>query len=208
MLAIVNPFTDPYWGNPENLANLLWVIRRPSALRRIVCGVLGKFMGRANTNFVACFTVFASFVLSCLTVWAVGAQSTQFISPASGVPVRWALWLDLGRWFSAGDFSAHYGFLVDRLTAAVLMVITGIGFLIHLYSTEYMEHDDGYWRYFAYLNLFVAMMLTLVMADNLVLLFVGLGGRGPLQLPPDRLLVPRHGEGLGRPQGVHHQPHR
>jgi NADH-quinone oxidoreductase subunit L len=178
MLAIVNPFTDPYWGNPENLANLLWVIVALPLFGAFVCGVLGKFMGRANTNFVGCFTVFASFILSCLTVWAVGAQSTQFISPASGVPVRWALWLDLGRWFSAGDFSAHYGFLVDRLTAALLMVITGIGFLIHLYSTEYMEHDDGYWRYFAYLNLFVAMMLTLVMADNLVLLFVGWEGVG------------------------------
>ena len=47
-------------------------------------------------------------------------------------------------------------------------MITGVGFLIHLYSTEYMEHDEGYWRFFAYLNLFVAMMLTLVMADNLV----------------------------------------
>ena len=90
----------------------------------------------------------------------------------------WALWLDLGRWFAAGDFSAHYGFTVDRLTAALLLVITGIGFLIHLYSTEYMEHDEGYWRYFAYLNLFVAMMLTLVMADNLVLLFVGWEGVG------------------------------
>jgi NADH-quinone oxidoreductase subunit L len=76
----------------------------------------------------------------------------------------------------AGDFSAHYGLTVDRLTAALLMVVTGIGFLIHLYSTEYMEHDAGYWRFFAYLNLFVAMMLTLVMADNLVLLFVGWEG--------------------------------
>ena len=178
MLALVNPFTDAFPGAPENLANLLWVIVALPLAGAFLCGVLGKFMGRANTNFVACFTVFASFVLSCLTLWAVGAQSTQFISPASGVPVRWSLWLDLGRWFSAGDFSAHYGFLVDRLTAALLMVVTGIGFLIHLYSTEYMEHDDGYWRFFAYLNLFVAMMLTLVMADNLVLLFVGWEGVG------------------------------
>src|SRR5205085_6338238 len=54
----------------------------------------------------------------------------------------------------------------------------GVGFLIHLYSTRYMEHDEGYWRYFAYLNLFVAMMLTLVLADNLVLLFVGWEGVG------------------------------
>ena len=149
MLALVNPFTDPFPGAPENIANLLWVIVALPLAGALVCGVLGRFMGRSNTNFVACFTVGASFVLSCLAVWAVGAQSTQFVSPASGAPVRWALWLDLGRWFSAGDFSAHYGFLVDRLTAALLMVITGIGFLIHLYSTEYMEHDEGYCRFFA-----------------------------------------------------------
>src|SRR5215469_12691179 len=94
-------------------------------------------------------------LLSVLAVWAVGSQSTLYMSPASGALVRWSLWLDLGRWFSAGDFIAHYGLTVDRLTATMLMVITGVGFLIHVYSTEYMEHDDGYWRYFAYLNLFV-----------------------------------------------------
>src|SRR5690606_33843844 len=81
-------------------------------------------------------------------------------------------------WFSAGDFTVNYGLHVDHLTGILLLVITGVGFLIHLYSTEYMSHDKGYWRYFAYLNLFVAMMLTLVMADSLVLLFVGWEGVG------------------------------
>ena len=60
----------------------------------------------------------------------------------------------------------------------MLLVITGVGFLIHLYSTEYMSHDDGYWRFFAYLNLFVAAMLTLVLGDSLPLLFVGWEGVG------------------------------
>ena len=69
----------------------------------------------------------------------------------------------------------------DHLSGTMLLVITGVGFLIHLYATEYMSHDAGYWRFFAYLNLFVAMMLTLVLADSLVLLFVGWEGvgRGP-----------------------------
>ena len=177
LAAIPNPFVDPF-PTPGAIADLLWVIVALPLAGAFISGVLGKFIGRANTNFIACFSVFGSFCLSLLAVWAVGSQSTQFISPASNLPVKWALSLDLGRWFSAGDFSAHYGFLVDRLTAALLLVITGIGFLIHLYSTEYMEHDEGYWRYFAYLNLFVAMMLTLVMADNLVLLFVGWEGVG------------------------------
>jgi len=67
---------------------------------------------------------------------------------------------------------------VDHLSGIMLLVITGVGFLIHLYSTSYMEHDESGWRYFAYLNLFVAAMLTLVLADNLVLLFVGWEGVG------------------------------
>ena len=173
-----NPFVDPFPGAPENIAALLWAIIALPLAGAFLCGVLGRFMGRANTNFVACATVAGSFLLSVCAVWAVGSQATQYTSPASGAPVRWALWLDLGRWFAAGDFSVHYGLTVDRLTAAILLVVTGIGFLIHLYSTEYMEHDEGYWRYFAYLNLFVAMMLTLVLADNLVLLFVGWEGVG------------------------------
>src|SRR5215471_15869947 len=177
LAAFINPFTDPF-PSPDGIASILWVIIALPLVGAFLCGVLGKFMGRANTNFLACATVGGSFVLSVFATWAVGSQSTQFISAASNLPVRWSLWLDLGRWFSAGDFSAHYGFLVDRLTAALLLVITGIGFLIHLYSTAYMEHDDGYWRYFAYLNLFVAMMLTLVMADSLILLFVGWEGVG------------------------------
>jgi NADH-quinone oxidoreductase subunit L len=95
-----------------------------------------------------------------------------------GDPTRYAISQDLGTWFIAGSFKVNFGFLVDHLSGTLLLVITGVGFLIHLYSTSYMEHDDGYWRYFAYLNLFVAMMLTLVMADNLVLLFVGWEGVG------------------------------
>ncbi|HVP60496.1 MAG TPA: proton-conducting transporter membrane subunit [Myxococcaceae bacterium] len=179
MLALMLDFLNAqYPWSPQAIANLLWVIVALPLVGAFLCGVLGKFMGRANTNFLACATVAGSFLLSAIAVFAVGTRSTEFVSPASGTPVYWALWLDLGRWFAAGDFSAHYGFMVDRLSGALLLVITGIGFLIHLYSTEYMEHDEGYWRYFAYLNLFVAMMLTLVMADNLVLLFVGWEGVG------------------------------
>jgi NADH-quinone oxidoreductase subunit L len=177
LAAIPNPFTDPF-PTPDGIASLLWVIVALPLAGAFLCGLLGRFMGRANTNFLACATVGGSFLLSLVAVWAVGYPSGQFTSPASNQAVRYALSLDLGRWFAAGDFSVHYGFLVDRLTAALLLVITGVGFLIHLYSTEYMEHDEGYWRYFAYLNLFVAMMLTLVMADNLVLLFVGWEGVG------------------------------
>src|SRR5215813_2714760 len=160
------------------ISESLWMIIALPLAGAFVCGVFGRFLGRSNTNFIACGVVLGSFLLSALATWAVGDPRASFTSVGDGTLVRYALAQDLGRWFGAGDFSAHYGLTVDRLTAAVLLVITGIGFLIHYYSTEYMGHDEGYWRFFAYLNLFVAMMLTLVMADNLVLLFVGWEGVG------------------------------
>jgi hypothetical protein len=75
-------------------------------------------------------------------------------------------------------FSVDWGFLLDPLSSVMILVITGIGFLIHVYSTGYMAHDNGYYRFFGYLNLFVFFMLMLVLANNYVLLFVGWEGVG------------------------------
>ncbi len=75
-------------------------------------------------------------------------------------------------------FSADWGFLLDPLSAVMILVVTGIGFLIHVYSTGYMAHDNGYYRFFGYLNLFIFFMLMLVLANNYTLLFVGWEGVG------------------------------
>ncbi len=75
-------------------------------------------------------------------------------------------------------FAADWGFLLDPLSAVMILVVTGIGFLIHVYSTGYMAHDNGYYRFFGYLNLFVFFMLILVLANNYTLLFVGWEGVG------------------------------
>jgi NADH-quinone oxidoreductase subunit L len=88
------------------------------------------------------------------------------------------LQLHLWTWMEVGNFSADVSFYVDGLTLVMMSVITGVGFLIHLYSAEFMEDDASYSRYFAYLNLFVAAMLILVMADNLLLLYLGWEGVG------------------------------
>ena len=72
----------------------------------------------------------------------------------------------------------------------MMLVVTGVGFLIHVYSVGYMEHEGGYYRYFAYLNIFMFFMLTLVMANNYSVDVRGLGGRGPGVVPADRILVP------------------
>jgi NADH-quinone oxidoreductase subunit L len=81
-------------------------------------------------------------------------------------------------WIQSGDFRVGVDFAVDRLTAVMLLVITGVGTLIHVYSAGYMEHDSGYARYFAYLSLFLFFMLTLVLATNFLVMFVGWEGVG------------------------------
>ena len=169
---------------PEVFAPSLGLIILLPLLGAFVCGVFGKWLGRANVHLVACSAIAGAFVLSLMAFWATSdAAGGRVVSMpnAFGVDrdvVRYAIAHDYGTWFAAGDFRVNFGLLVDHLSGILLLVITGVGFLIHLYSTSYMEHDDGYWRFFAYLNLFVAAMLTLVMADNLVLLFVGWEGVG------------------------------
>ncbi|MGH9785557.1 MAG: proton-conducting transporter membrane subunit, partial [Terriglobia bacterium] len=73
---------------------------------------------------------------------------------------------------------ADWGFLLDPLSAVMILVVTGVGFLIHVYSVGYMAHEGGYYRFFGYLNLFMFAMLTLVLANNYLLLFVGWEGVG------------------------------
>lgn len=86
--------------------------------------------------------------------------------------------ITLWRWLAVDTFSASIAFYVDGLTVVMMAVITGVGFLIHLYSLEFMAEDQSFSRYFAYMNLFVAAMLLLVMADNLLLLYLGWEGVG------------------------------
>ncbi len=84
----------------------------------------------------------------------------------------------LGPWIVTSGFRVDFSFLLDPLTLVMLLVVTGVGFLIHIYSVGYMAHEEGYWRYFAYLNLFMFFMLTLVLAENFLLMFVGWEGVG------------------------------
>lgn len=89
-----------------------------------------------------------------------------------------AIFADLFSWIETGSFSVDIAYQVDQLSILMTLVVTGVGALIHLYSIGYMWHDDGYWKFFAYLNLFIFAMLNLVLADNLLLLFLGWEGVG------------------------------
>ncbi|MCY3487308.1 MAG: proton-conducting transporter membrane subunit, partial [Bacteroidetes bacterium] len=81
-------------------------------------------------------------------------------------------------WMGVGDFSVDIAYRVDQLSLIMTLVVTGVGALIHLYATGYMAEDRSFWKFFAYLNLFIFMMLNLVLADNLLLLFLGWEGVG------------------------------
>jgi len=89
-----------------------------------------------------------------------------------------ALIVTFFRWFDVGSLVVDFSYRIDQLSIVMMLVVTGVGFLIHLYSMGYMAHDEGYWKFFSYLNLFIFAMLNLVMANNLLLLFLGWEGVG------------------------------
>ena len=120
--------------------------------------------------------ILASFLLSVGAVWQLSSQperTKQLIQFTwiAGLPFHMANG-------QLATFSIDWGFLLDPLSSVMILVITGIGFLIHVYSTGYMDHDNGFYRFFGYLNLFVFFMLMLVLANNYALLFVGWEGVG------------------------------
>jgi len=115
-------------------------------------------------------------------IFSVGAVRQLATLPERSHQVIQFTWL-AGLPFHMADgrlarFTADWGFLLDPLSAVMILVVTGIGFLIHVYSVGYMAHDNGYYRFFGYLNLFVFFMLMLVLANNYALLFVGWEGVG------------------------------
>jgi NADH-quinone oxidoreductase subunit L len=162
--------------DPAVAGRALWLIIALPLLGAFVSGVFGKILGRANVHLVALGAVGGSFLVSLLVFWTI--NDVHAAAPSAMGPVPYAVGGDFGTWFQAGGFRVNLGLVADHLSGSMLLVITGVGFLIHLYATGYMAHDPGYWRFFAYLNLFVAMMLTLVLADSLPLLFVGWEGVG------------------------------
>ncbi len=107
------------------------------------------------------------------------------MSPPSGGAYTQVLWT----WISTGGFTPQIAFYLDALSLVMMLVVSFVSFVIHLYSAEFMLDDEGYSRFFAYMNLFVASMIILVLAEQSPAVVPGLGGRGPVQLSADRLLV-------------------
>ena len=130
-----------------------------------ICGIAGKWLPKALLYSVALCTVLLSFLIGLHAFAHLGEQGDLFHELAFN-------------WFSAGNLRVDMAFTLDRLSGPLTLVVTGVGFLIHVYSVGYMDEDPGYWRYFSYLNLFIAAMLTLILGDNLVAMFIGWEGVG------------------------------
>jgi NADH-quinone oxidoreductase subunit L len=139
----------------------------------VINAFLGRRLPKSVSGGVACLAIIGSFVLSFLVVHGVGAGG-DLVHHAE--PVRQRLFT----WLPSGELQIPLEFYLDRLSALMILVVTGIGSLIHIYSTGYMheESDSEYARYFSYLNLFASFMLVLVLGANFPVMFVGWEGVG------------------------------
>ena len=147
-----------------------WLIALPLAGALLLL-FFGKRVGRVS-GLVASGAIGAAFVLGVI-------QFLRLLGvDAHGEHNARAAVYEGFEWIAAGSFEVGFDLLVDQLSMVMVLVVTGVGTLIHVYSIGYMHDDPRYPRYFAYLNLFVASMLLLVLADNVLLLYVGWEGVG------------------------------
>jgi NADH-quinone oxidoreductase subunit L len=142
----------------------IWLIPLLPLAGFIINGVGRNALPKSIIGFIGSFLVLISFGLSLAAFFQV--KSTGAIN------------VSLFNWFSVGNIKIPFAFLVDQLSAIMLLIVTGVGFLIHLYSVGYMKEDEGYGKFFAYLNLFVFFMLLLVLGSNYVVMFIGWEGVG------------------------------
>ncbi len=171
---------------PEDDFSLIAVVLGMPLLGAAVNGIWGKRLGKEAVRMMALTAVGVSFLAAVVTFLDLGRAVAASEHVEDGkrvlehVRLSWTAWewmhTNGGR--SASGIPIALKFSVDALSSVMMLVITGIGFLIHLYASSYMEKDNGYARFFCYLNLFIFAMLTLVLADNLPVLFIGWEGVG------------------------------
>jgi len=147
----------------------LWIVPLLPLLGAAINGLFGKNWSKTVVNSVALGSTGISFVCA---LEAVREFLEYFAQYHTGFRKEFFDWI------VAGSFRAGFDLQLDQLTVVMMLVVTGVGFLIHIYSTGYMAHEGGYYRFFSYLNLFMFFMLILVMAANYSLLFVGWEGVG------------------------------
>src|ERR1700728_648465 len=144
----------------------LWLIPALPFLGFLINGIFGRKFPKPLINLIAVLSVVLSFG------WVMKVFMTAGDLAATPVVEHYFTWMKIGQ------FQVGWDFTVDKLTMIMLMIVTGVGSLIHIYATGYMAHEEGYYRFFAYLNLFMFFMLNLVLAGNYLILFVGWEGVG------------------------------
>jgi NADH-quinone oxidoreductase subunit L len=148
-------------------ASYLWLIPLLPFTGFLINGTVGRKLPRALVSAVA---LICTAIPAILVVWLWAAMKAPGAPEAMGIISQ--------PWIVISGFQVDFALNVDHLTLIMLGVVTGVGFLIHIYSVGYMAHEEGYWRFFAYLNLFMFFMLILVLAESFLLLFVGWEGVG------------------------------
>jgi len=143
----------------------LWLIPLVPFAGFLVNGLIGRKLPKLLVTAIALICTLIPFLLVAKIWLEFSSVTTPYIE-------------HLGTWIWTGAFHADFDLQLDQLTMVMLLVVTGVGFLIHIYSVGYMAHEEGYWRFFAYLNLFMFFMLTLVLSENFLLMFVGWEGVG------------------------------
>ena len=150
------------------LFDYLWLALVFPALGFLYCAILGARFPSRWAGYVGSGAIGISFVVVLVRLFSL-----------LGLPESSRIKSDvLYTWFAGGDLVVPMGLLIDPLSITMGLVVTGVGFVIHVYSTGYMSGDDGYVRFFAYMNLFILSMLALVLANNYVMLLIGWGGVG------------------------------
>ena len=147
------------------MENLVYAIILLPLFGFVINGLLGKHLPKMVVGALATLVVFASFLISVNIFLGFTDHSAPIIVKAF-------------EWFTVGGVQVNFGFQIDQLSLMMMMIITGIGSLIHLYSIGYMSHDKGFYKFFTYLNLFIFSMLLLVMGSNYLILFIGWEGVG------------------------------
>src|ERR1700761_5333624 len=150
------------------MLQLLWLVVAVPIASAVVLALFGSSLSRRLVAVLGAGSVGVAALLTLLF------SASYLASPAAGNAYVQHLWT----WMSSGGFQPEIAFYLDPVSLLMLLVVTFVGFLIHLYSVEYMRDDEGYARFFAYMNLFVASMIVLVLANNLLLLYLGWEGVG------------------------------
>ena len=144
----------------------LWLIPILPLAGAAINGLFGKLFSRQTVAAVALTFCGAAFLMGLWVASQLSSLTLPHTDPA------------LATWLRSGAFSVNFSFYLDQLSLVMLLVVTGVGFLIHIYSVGYMWEEGGYYRFFSYLNLFMFFMLTLVLASNYLLMFIGWEGVG------------------------------